>query len=232
MPLSFRSLATAGLLCALLTGCMLPEQLPLSYRKLRREPFQAVEVLLQGQGPQDPEPLATRLGVPVYDGVTPMAHLMRISLIGSPALLPDSRPKALLVGSGLGLVLGAGTTVAFSLGTLPTAGAVAAGAGVGLLAGLGIVLYQHPRDQALAERLGYRPMHFRGNLTVGVKGEGGGYGVPTVDGPLPHVDSRPFLRPLPLEQRTEGEIRKESLRAYLEALGDALAKKGVPGSRT
>jgi hypothetical protein len=231
MPLSFRSMAVAGLLCAFLSGCMLPEQLPLSYRKLRREPFQAVEVLLKDQGPQDPEPLATRLGVPGYDGVSSMAHLLRISLIGSPSVLPASRPKALLLGSAVGLALGAGTTVGFSLGTLPTAGAVAAGAGVGLLAGLGIVLYQYPRDQALVARLGYRPMHFRGQLAVGVKGEGEGYGALTVDGPLPNVDPRPFLRPLPLERRTESEIRKESLRAYLEALGEALAKKGVPGPR-
>jgi hypothetical protein len=233
MPLSFRSLATAGLLCALLTGCLFPGRLPLSYRKLRKQPYQAVEVILKDQGPQDPEPLASRLGVPAYDGVSPMASLLRISLIGNaPPGVPASRPKALLIGSGAGLVLGVATVYLFSFTAWPSASAVAAGAGAGLVFGLGATLYEYPRDQALAARLGYRPWHFRGDLTVAVKGEGGGYGLPTVDGPLPNVDARPFLRPLPPEQRTEADIRKESVRAYLEALGERLAKKGVPGPRS
>jgi hypothetical protein len=229
MPLSFRSLATAGLLGVLLTGCMYPGSLPLSYRKLRKQPFQAVEVLLKDQGPQDPEPLASKLGVPGYDGVSPMAHLLRLNLIGAPSFLSASRSRSLLLGTGGGMVLGAASTYGF--GTLPSASVVAGGAGVGLLLGLGIVLYQYPREQGLVERLGYRPIQFSGKLTVAVKGEGGGYGLPTVDGPLPNVDARPFLRPLPPEQRTETDIRKESLRAYLEALGAEFARKGVPAPK-
>ena len=42
----------------------------------------------------------------------------------------------------------------------------------------------------------------------------------------PILDLKPYLKPLPAESRSEADVRQTSLKAYIEALGMHLQKKG------
>ena len=198
---------------------------------VRKEAFVAVEVILPdpAEAQAMAERLGQRLGVPVYEPKLGAARVLRLQpRISDPGAWSGSLTKTLLVNAGLGALLGLtvpGWGGVYIPTTQLTFEKLAAG---GLVLGLGVGLYAYHAHQAQFRQLGYYPASCAFlDTQVVLQGDTGGYGT-IVKFPPISLDVRPYLKPLPPERRTPAEIRRESLRAYTDALGGYLVSNGIP----
>lgn len=114
-----------------------------------------------------------------------------------------------------GLVIG----FLFPISAAPPVGVVASPicAGLGLLVGIGYGPTRFDKNQTLLKEKGYLPWVFLADWEVRERGPGG-LDASVAETRNTHLDIRPFLRPLPPEDRSEAAARRASLRAYVEAL--------------
>ena len=197
---------------------------------VRKESFEAVEVILPD--PAEAQAMAARLGkrlgVPVYEARLGTARVLRLQpKIGERGSWGGSLTKTLVMHAGFGALIGltAPGWGGFWIPTTPVTFEALAAAG--LVVGTGVGAYAFRANQEQFRELGYYPATcvFLDTQVV-IHGDTGGYGT-IIKFPRMALDVRPYLKPLPLEARTPAEIRKVSLVAYTDALGDYLVTNAI-----
>ena len=197
-------------------------------RSAWNETFQAVEVLLPN--PAEAQAMAAslgkKLGVPVYDVRQGTVTILRLKpTVNDLSTWRGSLTRTLLTHGGVGALAGLGAATQFASLTVLTAEKTTA---VGLILGLGWGIHQYLADQEQYRHLGYYPATCAHMMVeVGLHDETGRYATIARMPPL-EPDLRPYLKPLPPEGRTAATIRTVSMRAYTDALGESLAKNGLP----
>jgi hypothetical protein len=228
---------TARILSALLLvlgcACKRPETALREHRAQRVELVQTVV----GMTPEEEQALVAQIsaglgvGTSGPGGKDNSTRVFRLLLKGKPN--PDlsrGRGKTVAVMAGEGLLLGALFGSGAIVYTFTSLKVTALGAGLGGVLGLAYGPTRYDQNQARLQEQGYLPWAFSAEWEVVDRVP------PFGEERVAHTDNtyldiRPFLRPLPPEQRTPADTRRASLRAYGEALVQRFRgkhQKGLP----
>ena len=172
--------------------------------------------------------LAERLGVPVYNETSGNKQVLRLTLTESDtSKWAGSLTKTWALDSA-GFLL-AGFLVPLPL-TCTTWAAVGTTSGVGLITGIIYGPFDYHANQNQFKQVGYYRWSIKLKDVELVLRRPDGPSVVMISYRIPNFDNRAFLKPLSKEACSKEEIKKQSIKAFMDAIFDYLDKEKIPAT--